>query len=47
MQKAQKIYNERVKEYEKIADITIDISHWDEKKAIKDIIKELKKRELL
>ena len=47
IKKAQKIYNERVKEYEKIADITIDISHWDEKKAIKDIIKELKKRKLL
>jgi len=43
MEKARQIYNQRVKEYEKIADITIDVSHWDKARAIKDIINKLKK----
>jgi len=47
LKKAKEIYKSRVKEYEKIADIIIDVTHWNEKKAVKDIVKELKKRDIL
>ena len=41
LDEGRKIYNQRVKEYEKVADIIIDVTHWDEKKAIEDILKAL------
>ncbi len=42
LKEAKKIYNQRVKEYEKVANITIDVTHWSEKQAVKDILKALK-----
>ena len=41
LNEAKKIYNQRVVEYEKIADTIIDVSNWDEKKAVKNILKEI------
>ena len=35
LKKAREIYKIRTKDYEKIADIIIDVSHWDEKKLLK------------
>ena len=42
LDEARKIYNQRVTEYEKVANITIDVTHWSEQKAVKDILKALK-----
>ena len=39
LEEARKIYNQRVKEYKKVANITIDVTHWDQDKAVKDILK--------
>ena len=41
LKEAKKIYNQRVKEYEKVADIVINVDDWDEKKAVKNILKAL------
>ena len=41
LEEAKKIYDQRIKEYKKVADITIDVTHWDERKAVKDILKAL------
>ncbi|MEA3315292.1 MAG: shikimate kinase [Campylobacterota bacterium] len=38
---ARKIYNQRVKEYENIADIVINVEDWDEKKAVKNILEKI------
>ena len=43
LEEAKKIYNQRVKEYEKVADIVINVEDWDEKKAVKNILKALGK----
>jgi len=40
---AKKIYKQRIKEYKKVADITINVEDWDEKKAINKILDSLKK----
>ena len=38
LEEAKKIYNQRIKEYEAVADIIINVEDWDEKKAVsKDI----------
>jgi len=42
LKEAKKIYNQRVKEYEKVADIIINVEDWNEKKAVKNILKALK-----
>ena len=44
LDEAKKIYNQRVKEYEKIADIVVDVTHWEEQKAIKNILKALREK---
>ncbi|MEA2018616.1 MAG: shikimate kinase [Campylobacterota bacterium] len=41
LKEAKKIYNQRVKEYEKVADIIINVEDWDEKKAVKNILKQI------
>jgi len=41
LNEAKKIYNQRVKEYEKVADIIINVEDWSEKKAVKNILKAL------
>jgi len=38
---ARKIYNQRVKEYENIADIIINVEDWNEKKAVKNILEKI------
>jgi shikimate kinase len=38
---ARKIYDQRVGEYEKVADIIINVEDWDKDKAVKNIIKVL------
>ena len=39
---ARDIYNQRVKEYEKVANITIDLKYWDEDKIVENILKEIR-----
>ncbi len=39
---AEKLYNQRVKEYETIADITVDVSDFNEEKAVNNILKAIK-----
>ncbi len=41
MKKAKKLYKKRVKEYEKLADITIDVEGKERKKIIKEILKKM------
>jgi len=43
LEEARKIYNQRVKEYEKVADIIINVEEWDEKIAAKKILDLLNK----
>ena len=43
LDEAKKIYAQRVKEYEEVADIVINVEDWDEKKAVKNILKALNK----
>lgn len=43
LEEAKKIYTQRVKEYEEVADIIINIEDWDKEKAVKNILKALKK----
>jgi shikimate kinase len=43
LEEARKIYNERVKEYEAVADIIINVENWDENVAAKKILIELSK----
>jgi len=40
---AKKLYSQRVKEYEKVADVIINVEDWDENKAVKNIQKALSK----
>lgn len=37
LEEAKKIYNQRIKEYESVADIIINVEDWDEKKAVSNI----------
>jgi shikimate kinase len=39
LKEAKKIYNQRVKEYENVADIVVNVEDWNEKKAVKNILK--------
>jgi len=39
LDKAKDIYNQRVKEYESVADIVIDVDDFDAQKAVKNILK--------
>ncbi len=39
LEEAKKIYNQRVKEYEDVADIVIDVDDFDEQKAVQNILK--------
>jgi shikimate kinase len=41
LEEAKKIYNQRVKEYEAVADIIINVEDWDETSAVKNILKKL------
>ena len=43
LDEAKKIYNQRVKEYEEVSDIIINVEDWDENKAVKNILDALKK----
>ena len=43
LEEAKKIYNQRVKEYENVADIIINVEDWDENVAAQNILKELSK----
>jgi shikimate kinase len=42
LNEARKIYNQRVKEYEEVADIIINVEDYNEKKAVKGILNILK-----
>jgi shikimate kinase len=42
LDKAKEIYNQRVKEYEEVADIVIDVDDFDSQKAVKDILEAIK-----
>ncbi len=42
LDEAKKIYNQRVKKYEQVADIVINVENWDEKEAVKNILNALK-----
>ena len=42
LEEAEKIYNQRVKEYENVADIIINVEDWNEKKSVKNILNALK-----
>lgn len=39
LDEAKKIYNQRVTEYEKVADIVVDVDDFDTKKAVENILK--------
>jgi len=39
LDEAKEIYNQRVKEYEEVADIVIDVDDFDEQKAVQNILK--------
>jgi len=39
LEKAKEIYNQRVKEYEKVSDIVIDVDDFDAQKAVENILK--------
>lgn len=41
LEEAKKIYNQRVKEYEKVADIIINVEDWDEQKAVENILRQI------
>jgi len=41
LEEARKIYNQRVQEYERVANITIDVTHWDQNQAVKNILEAL------
>ena len=41
IKKAKELYNQRVKEYEKLADITINVEKKDKKKIVKEILSEI------
>lgn len=43
LEEAKKLYNQRVKEYEKVADIIINVENWDENIAAQNILNELSK----
>lgn len=39
LDEARKLYNQRVKEYKKVADITVNVEDWDIKRVTKEILK--------
>jgi len=41
LEEAEKLYNIRIKEYKKVADITIDVEDWDIQRIIKDILEKI------
>ena len=41
LEEARKLYDTRVKEYEKVADIIINVEDWDAEVAVENILKEL------
>ncbi len=43
LEEAKKLYEQRVKEYEKVADIIINVEEWDENIAAQNILQELSK----
>jgi len=43
LNEAEKLYNLRVQEYEKVADIIVDVSHWDIDVIVKEILQKVKK----
>jgi shikimate kinase len=45
LDEAKKLYDIRVKEYEHVADIIIDVNSFDESKAVRDILKAIWKEE--
>ena len=42
LKEAKKIYNQRVKEYEKVANMTVNVEDWDIKQIVKEILREAK-----
>jgi len=42
LDEARKLHKQRVKEYEKVANITINVEDWDIKRVVKDILKVVK-----
>jgi shikimate kinase len=42
LDEAQKLYNQRVKEYKKVANIVVDVSSWDIDKITKEILQKVK-----
>lgn len=43
LEEAKKIYNQRVKEYEQVADFIINVEDWNEQNAVKNILEKLSK----
>ena len=43
LEEAKKLYDQRVREYEKVADIIINVEEWDENIAAQNILNELSK----
>ena len=43
LEEAKKIYDIRVKEYEKVADIIVNVEDWNEQNAVKNILETLKR----
>ncbi|MCK5110684.1 MAG: shikimate kinase [Arcobacteraceae bacterium] len=42
LEEARKLYNQRVKEYKKVADITVNVEDWDINRITKEILKAVK-----
>lgn len=42
LDEAKKIYNARVKEYEKVADIIVNVEDWDTKRIVSEILEKIK-----
>ena len=42
LKEAEKLYNQRIKEYEKVADVTVNVEDWDIKRIVKEVLKAVK-----
>jgi len=42
LDEAKKLYDQRIKEYEKVANITVNVEDWDIKRIVKEVLKAVK-----
>ena len=42
LKEAKKLYDQRIKEYEKVANITVNVEDWDIKRIVKEVLKAVK-----